>query len=529
MKTLLTFFLIVVALTGQTITTDHADNSRLSAITETSLTPSNILSGFGNTANIALTGKPYTQPLYVPALTVAAATHNVLFTTDNTNTVYAHDADTFTLLWSRTLDTACTSACTGGGWSLSYDQPVGIQGTPVIDVANGWLFAVTRNNTPLLKLWKLNLLTGAVIGSSVTLTATASPSTASDAVAGTLTFNPALLQQRTGLTLANSTIYITTGSVRDVAPWHGWVLAYRESDLVRTASFCANINQTGGGVWMSGSGPSVDASGNLYVVTGNGGTDSGTYTSSYDGVTEFSMSILKLSPALALLDWYTPADYATQNAADTDLGSSHPMLIPNPASAGNYLLVTGGKDFKVYSVHSECMGHLGGTVGGCPGAQVFATGSASLTNHTGIYGDAHLNGVSYFPNTAGALYAFTLQNSGLYNTTPVVGSVTAFPGAMLTASSNGASNPILWALNSATDALTSPASGTLSALNATTLATIWTSANFGINKFLSPTVANGKVYVPTYDGTIAVFGAVTPGPPGSLSGKTTLSGAATLI
>jgi len=275
---------------------------------------------------------------------------------------------------------------------------------------------------------------------------------------------------------------------------------------------------------MSNSGASVDASGNLYVVTGNGGTNSATWASSYDGITEFSMSILKLSPTLTLLDWYTPANYAAQNAVDTDLGSSHPMLIPNPASAGNYLLVTGGKDYNVYSVHSECMGHLGGTVGGCPGAQVFATGSDAGA-HLGIYGTAHMNGISYFPNTGGLLYAFTLQNNGLYNTTPTTGSSTAFPGIMLSASSNAASNPVLWGITADTSSLTSPSAGKLRALNASTLAEIgnWTIGN--ISKFLSPTIANGKVYVPTYDSSVLVF--ALPGGT-QISGQVTISGKVTI-
>lgn len=522
-------FSLCSALAAQVVVfTDHTDNSRLSAVTETALTPVNVAVHFSKLATISLSGKPYGQVLYIPSLTISGTVRNVIFATDNTNTAYAFDADSFTTLWSTTTgETPCSTACTGFNYGLNYGDPVGIFSTPAIDVPNSWIFFVTYNASQVYKLWKLNILSGSVIGSPLTLTASVSPSTASDAVAGTLTFNPVLVQQRVGITIANGNVYIGFGSLRDVAPWHGWIMARKESDLSVIANLCTNWNQNGGGLWMSGSGFGVLPNGNLVAVTGNGGTATPSYISSFDGITEFSMSILQLSPSLSILDWYTPADYVTQNANDTDIGSSHPMLIPNPASAGNYLIVTGGKDYKVYSVHSECMGHLGGTIGGCPGAQVFATGTDSGT-HVGIYGDAHMNGISYFPNTAGLLYAFTLQNTGLYNTTPVTGSSTAFPGAMLTGSSNSATNPILWTVTSDTNSITIPSVGELSALNATTLSTIWSSATLtrdglgNIAKFKSATVANGKVYVPTYDGKVIVYGLL---PSSGFSSGVSLSGA----
>jgi hypothetical protein len=533
MRLAIVVFLVSVASAQPTISTTQNDYSRQAVVQETILTPANVaLPSFGKLGTIQLAGRPYSQVLYIPAITVGGKSRNVIFATDSTNTAYAFDADTLTPLWQTfTGEIPCTSSCVSvqnGPYGLNYSNKVGIFGTPGIDVANGWLFLVTYNEAQVYKLWKLNLLTGAAI-SSLTLTASVNPSTASDAVAGTLTFNPTLQQQRTAVTIANGNVYVTFGSLRDTPPWHGWIMARKETDLSVIGNFCSNWNQSGGGFWMSSSGPAIDASGNLYAVTGNGGTTTGTYTSSYDGVTEFSMSILKLSPALTLLDWYTPADYATQNANDTDLGSSHPMLIPNPASAGNYLIVTGGKDYNVYSVHSECMGHLGGTVGGCPGAQVFATGTDS-GQHLGIYGDAFMNGTAYFPNTNGLLYSFALNNTGLFNTTPTTGSATPFPGAMLSGSINGTSNGILWAITTNSSALIAPASGQLVALNPSTLATIWSSATmFGdsmgeVAKFISPTVANGKVYVPGYDGFIYVYGVRRISPGTWSAGSATMGG-----
>ena len=81
--------------------------------------------------------------------------------------------------------------------------------------------------------------------------------------------------------------------------------------------------------------PAVDTSGNVYVITGNGYNGTG-----YDGVHNFSESILKLDPAagLALKDWFTPSSWLTLDNQDLDLTSSGPMLVP-----GTSLLVGGGK------------------------------------------------------------------------------------------------------------------------------------------------------------------------------------------
>jgi outer membrane protein assembly factor BamB len=128
-----------------------------------------------------------------------------------------------------------------------------------------------------------------------------------------------------------------------------------------------------------------------------------------------------------------------------------------------------------------------------------------------------MNGIAYFPNTNGMLYSFPLLGTGLFNTTPTIGSTTPFPGAMLMGSINGTSNAILWATTPDSTTILGSSTGELVALNAATLATIWSSGTNsadaligGPNKFLSPTVANGKVYVPTYGGNIVVYGLYSP-------------------
>ncbi len=125
---------------------------------------------------------------------------------------------------------------------------------------------------------------------------------------------------------------------------------------------------------MGGGAPAVDGSGNLYVTTGNG---------DYNGTTNFANSIVKLSPSLAVLDWWTPSNWAALESNDLDIASVRPMFVPNSQQ-----VVAGGKEYKLYSVNTTCMGHLQGGGSGCPAAQVFAVNAFSPTEFNGLYSEA---------------------------------------------------------------------------------------------------------------------------------------------
>ena len=61
---------------------------------------------------------------------------------------------------------------------------------------------------------------------------------------------------------------------------------------MRISMPCSSGNNEGA-IWGSGNGPAVDASGNIYVETGNG---------NFDGTKNFSDSVIKVSPAGARLN-----------------------------------------------------------------------------------------------------------------------------------------------------------------------------------------------------------------------------------
>src|SRR5262249_47443240 len=108
------------------------------------------------------------------------------------------------------------------------------------------------------------------------------------------------------------------------------------------------IGNGGAGVWQSGRPPAVDSSGHVYVFTGNGYSGMG-----YDGVNNFSESLLKLDPAhgLSLVDWFTPSNWVALDNSDTDLASAGPLLVP-----GTNLLVGGGKAAVLYVLNTGSLG-----------------------------------------------------------------------------------------------------------------------------------------------------------------------------
>jgi hypothetical protein len=493
MRKLICILAFCVALvTGQT--TDHQDNSRNAwNSAETILNPS-VLSSVQVLGSYSVDGAVWAQPVIAPG------TPNVAIVATMHGSVYAFNADLpgSAPLWHA--GPLVTSRTSYPAFTQFYGGEIGCLATPVMDVPNGHVFALCGSSAPSWTLFELDLKTGAVIGSVVvTASVAGTGDTGADTVVGgNIVFYPAFELGRAGLTLANGNVYLAFSAYADTHPWHGWVIGYNASTLDQVGAICTTPNGGGGGIWQSSGGLAVDSAGNLYVATGNG---------TYDGTADFAMSVLKLSPSLQILDWFTPSNYASLSTADADTSSGRVLLPP-----GTGLAVVGTKDFNVYSIRTGCMGHLGGTVGGCTAPQIFATGSGTVGSASGVYGGTFASGVGYFPNTGGSLYAFALSWGSWSTTALATTSATfGFPGAQTTISSNGASSGLVWAVTFASSAFSSPQPSTLRAFDPVSLAELWNSGTSLPNapKFAAPTIANGKVYVATLTG-VTVFGIPAP-------------------
>jgi hypothetical protein len=120
---------------------------------------------------------------------------------------------------------------------------------------------------------------------------------------------------------------------------------------------------------------------------------------------------------------------------------------------------------------------------------------------------AYFNGTVYYGSSSDAVKAFPVTG-GKLSGTPSSMSANKFPypGTTPTISANGTTNGIVWAVWNSTPAM-------LFAFDATNLANILyissQAANsrdeFSGNKFITPIVANGNVYVGTPN-SVAVFG-----------------------
>lgn len=489
-------------------------------LSETRLTTSNVAqASFGRLFSLPVDGRIYAQPLYVPGLNVAGkGVHNVLFVATMTNKLYAFDADAAGApLWS--LDFSARFPGTVpvpiadyvATDSLNIAGPVGIEGTPVIDPSSNTLYLVTNTRelgAPVFRLHAIDITSGAE-------KATSAPIAGSVTVGGkTLTFNPALQNQRPALVLSHGQVVLAFGSHEDDYAYYGWVMSYDATALTQTGILnTAPTDDHGGGVWQSGRPPVVDANGYVYLFVGNAWAPSGS-SSAWDGVNNFSESVLKLDPTqgLKIVDYFTPASYQTLDNDDSDLTSSGPTLVP-----GTNVLVGGGKSGILYLLNTQNLGQMQtGDVGALQAPAVSAgeiRGGPVAWTRSGAAGGTLLFNWGANDN----LKAFAFSGTSI-KTTPQAqssGVSTLYPGGELVLSANGDNQGIVWAaINGQGDADHRVPPGELHAFNAANVSQqLWSStANAArddlglLAKWVPPMVANGKVYMATSSGQVLVYG-----------------------
>src|ERR1019366_1001428 len=116
---------------------------------------------------------------------------------------------------------------------------------------HGLLFVVAMSkdstSTYHQRLHALDLSTGAEsLGGPVEIAATYAM-----AGGGTTTFSPGQYAERAALLLTNGTIYTMWTSHCDIAPYSGWIIAYSEASLARTAILNVAPNSGAGpAIWM---------------------------------------------------------------------------------------------------------------------------------------------------------------------------------------------------------------------------------------------------------------------------------------
>jgi hypothetical protein len=314
---------------------------------------------------------------------------------------------------------------------------------------------------------------------------------------GQVQFDPLHENQRGALLLANGMVCFVFGSHGDVEPYYGWVLGYTATNVQhQVLVFNTAPNAGKSGIWMDGDGPAVDASSNLYFITADGLFDANS------GGTDYGDSFIKLSPAGAVLDYFTPKVQAGLYASNLDLGAGGVLLLPDQSGPHPHEVVSASKNATIYLVDRDNMGHYHANSDQIVQSLVNIFPSDPI-NDSGNFGSpVYFNGSVYFCAVSDHIRAFQLSN-GLLSTSPTSQSAASFsyPGAMLAASGNGNSNGILWAVQR--NGLSTPC--TLHAYDAGNLTNeLYNSDQAGSRdsagadaKWAIPLVVNGKVYVAT--------------------------------
>ncbi len=508
------------------ITTYHDDVARdgLNA-QEKILTPSNVNSTqFGKIGFYTADGLVDAEPLYLANVTAGGKQRNVLYVATENDSVYAFDADTGTRIWKTPV--------LGSGETTSDDRgcgqitpQIGITSTPAIDRSqgpNGTIFVVGMTEDASggyhQRLHALDVTTGAEISGSPTEISASYPGTGANSSGGNVIFDPGQYAERAALLLLNGNIYLTWTSHCDQAPYTGWVMAYSESTLKQTQILNVTPNGSEGSIWMSGDGPAADSDGNIYLLDANGTFDT-TLTNGFPINGDYGNAMLKLSTSggkLAVADYFETYDTVKESENDADLGSGGEILLPpqTDMNGNTYQLVVGAgkqdsstKLTNIYVANISDMGRF--TANDSANSYIYQVVPGAISG--GVFSTpAYFNGTIYYGARGDNLKAFPITNAVLATEAASQSAVTfSSPGTTPSISANGTTNGIVWALESNTGA---PA--VLHAYDATNLANeLYNSGqaansrdSFGNgNKFITPMIVNGKVYVGTPTG-VAVFG-----------------------
>ena len=496
------------------VLTYHNDIARTGQnLTETTLTTSNVTSAkFGKLGFYPVDGLVDAEPLYASKVAVPNnGTHNVLIVPTENDSVYAFDADSGATIWQVSVLKSGETASDNRGCGQVTPE-IGITSTPVIDRTRGpngavYVVAMSKNgSTYYQRLHALDLALGTeLFGGPVDIQATY-PGTGDNSSNGSVVFDPAQYKERAALLLLNGVIYTGWASHCDIRPYTGWIMGYSESTLAQTSVLNVTPNGNEGAIWMAGAGLAADTSGNIYFLDANGDFDTTLNSSGFPSDGDYGNAFMKLSTSsgLAVADYFEMDNGVAESGGDTDLGSGGMIVLPDLSDgSGNtwHLAVGAGKDSNLYLVNRDSMGKFSSS-----NNNIYQELAGALPG--GVWAmPAYFNSTVYYGSVGSPIQAFTITNAKL-STSATSQTATSFeyPGATPSISANGTSNAIVWAVENSSPAV-------LHAYNATNLNELYNSNQasnardqFGAgNKFITPTIVNGKVFVGTTNG-VAVFG-----------------------
>jgi hypothetical protein len=285
------------------------------------------------------------QPLYLDYGPGGRAT---IIAVTEANNVYALDALDGSVIWERNVgppvsadDLICTK----------FD-PMGIIGTPIVDLASRALFldAMTTpdgGETKKHLIFSLNVDTGDINpGWPVDVEATASYNG--------ITFTAATQQQRPALGIVGGILYVGYGSMMDCSLYHGWLVGV---PIDNPASVTAWAAATSAGIWggaIWGLGGIASDGKNPFATTGNTFDINGNWSGG-EAVIRFQPGpIFSGSPT----DYWVPTNWLSLDNQDADLGGSGPLLVDVPGATPSHLVIALGKDAHAYLINRDNLGGI---------------------------------------------------------------------------------------------------------------------------------------------------------------------------
>jgi hypothetical protein len=470
----------VVAATAQVnVTQEHNHLSRDGLYIDSAFTPANAANlmrdlGFDGT----ISGNVYAQPLYIEGGPNGA----MVIAVTESNNVYALDANDGSIIWQRNLGPAVTS-----GLPCGNINPLGISGTPAIDLASRSLFidAMIDGATKKHFVFSLNVDTGATNpGWPVDLNATASYND--------ITFTSLVQNERGALAIVNGIVYVSfSGHAGDCGTYHGWVVGIQINDPSAVMAWATDA--IGGGIWGHGGVASDGTS--MFVITGN--------TFNTNQIWGGGEAIIRLQEGPIFsgtpTDYWAPTNWFNLDQGDTDLGGVSATLVDVPGATPSQLVLGLGKDGKAYLLNRNNLGGIAQPVASAnlPSA---VRGQSAATYHTGqgTYFAFHTenNAVAAYKVTATSpptiVPAWNMSQTGL--------------GSVFVTSTNGTDNVIVWVAGGGGDQR-------LHAYDGDTGAVIYNGGGAnemmnGTRKWNTGIVGRGRIYYPA-DNKVYAF--VTPG------------------
>jgi hypothetical protein len=482
---------------------------------ETTLTLSNVNStSFGKINFFTVDGHVDAQPLFVNKQNINGSLNDTVYVVTENDSAYAFSANSGRQFWHTSVLKSGENPSGDHGCG-QISPTIGITDTPVIDKGAGpngamYFVAMTKDSSGNYhqRLHALDLGTGAELFGGPTEISAEYPGTGDGSQGGEVIFNPAQFAERAAILEYGGTLYISFTSHCDERPYTGWIMAYNARTLQQSTVLDVTPNGDEGAIWMSGEGLSADSSGNIYFLDGNGVFDTTLNSQGFPNKGDFGNAFMKLSNStgtLTVVDYFTMYNTVQESDNDEDLGSGGAIVLPDIMDTNggvHHLAVGAGKDTNIYIVNRDNMGKF------------------NPDNDSAIYQEvdgalpggewsspAYFNGVVYYGDQTDTLKAFPFSNAKLA-TSPSSQTPESYiyPGTTPTVSANQTSNGIVWAVMNSNPAV-------LYAYDATNLAHELYNSNqagsrdqFGPgNKFITPVIANGKVFVGTQTG-VAVFG-----------------------